>query len=225
MAGSTANSLRLLKGVAIRVRGRFRIKKCIVESLRDELGKEYFDRLPSEQKHHRISFGAVSFKKIDDRSAMLEKVHLAHCKNDCYHFEYSESNGPIYDERGKRYPFIKFDQDVTHILEKISSPANRALEVVYTLRSPKMALPVNLRTLKVGRLRLGGIKLLVRSEEGDQVSFLFDWEDRKSLTAIVRTRRKMAITTEWPAPLLARLTELMQGLRKGGLEYDITAQA
>jgi hypothetical protein len=224
MVSWTAKDLRLIKGLAIVVRGRFRVKKSIVQNIRKELGERYFEHQRPRVKRHRFSLGAVSFTKIDRQTAMVEKVHLAHCANDYYHFEYSESNGPIYDKRGKRYPFIKFDEDVSRILEKISSPAKRALEVAYTLPSPKMTASFKLHTLKVGRLRLGGMKLLVGSKEGNQVSFFLDWEDQKSVRAILRTRGKMAITSDWPAPLLARLTELMQRLRKGGLDHEIATR-
>jgi hypothetical protein len=221
MVRSAAKNLRLIKGLGILVRGRFRVKKSIVESIRDELGERYFKDQQSRGQRHRFSLQAVSFKKIDPQTAMLEKVDLTHCRNNYYHFEYSESNGPIYDERGKRYSFIKFDEDVSRILEKICSPAKRTLEVTYSLPSPKMTASFKLQTLKVGKLRLGAIKLLVGSEEGNQVSFLLDWEDQKSVKAILRTRRKMAITSDWPVPLLAGLTDTMQRLRKGGFDYEI----
>jgi len=224
MVRCAAKDLRLIKGLAIRVQGGFRVKKSIVQSIRKELGERYFEHQQPRAKHHRFSLAAVSFSEIDGQTAMLERVHLAHCRNDYYHFDYSESNGPIYDKRGKRYPFIKFDEDVRRILEKISSPVRRALEVAYTLPPTKLTASLKLHTLKVGRLRLGGIKLLVGSEEGNQVSFLLDWEDRKSVKAILRTRGKMAITSDWPVPLLAGLTHTMQALRKGGLDYAVATR-
>lgn len=225
MGISAAKNLKLIKGLAISVRGRFQIKRPSIESIRDELGESYFERRQGHGQDHSFSLQAASFKKIDPQTAMLEKVRLEHCKTDYYHFEYSESNGPIYDKRGKRDPFIKFDQDVTRILEKISGPAKRSLEVVYTLPSPKMTAFDKIHTLKVGGLRFGGMKLLVGRKEEDQVSFLLDWEDRKSVKAMVRTRCKMAITSDWPAPFLVRLTEIMQELRKGGLDYAFTSRA
>jgi len=224
MASWTATNLRLIKGLAIVVRGRFRVKKSIIESIRKELGERYFEHQQPQMKRHRFSLDAVSFTEIARQTAMLEKVRLAHCRNDNYHFEYSESNGPIYDGRGKRYPFIKFDEDVSRILEKIASPAKRDLEVVYTLPSAKITASFNLRTLKVGRLRLGGMKLFVRSEEGNQVSIFLDWEDQKSVRAILRTKRKVAITSDWPVPLLAGLTHTMQALRKGGFDYEMASR-
>lgn len=212
--------LKAIAGVSISARGRFLIKKSVIESITSIVGEEGTSRRTRSDKRHLFSLSAVSYRRIDDSRSMREQIELDHCHGSDFHFYYYESNGPSHSRDETPFSF-DYNTRAKRILDKLAySNAKKVLSIIYYLppatvpQRPKETYP------RFGGLEVCGIKLLMDKREGEQESLQIDWSDAEVLNATVDLNRKVSISKDLSITLLSQLRDIAEALEHTGLDYE-----
>ncbi len=202
--------LKLMKDLAIEVRGRFRISKQVISKVTTELGEDYVERRSSSGKSRLYAIRALSFREIDKNKVLSEQVSISHCEDAVYHFEYFTS---AVDKRSlqKKGQRIKYDDDVHRILTVLSPMKAKQLNLYFILPSVAFKRP-EMKALKLGNLAVGGMRLMLGSAPKREDSVILDWGNRSSVRPRVCLTRKIRICSEWPVALLEHLKGLLKTL-------------
>lgn len=208
--------LAAIKGIPLVARGRFQMKRALVEQIASELGEGYLRLHESPEKRHQYTLGAGSFVEVDEQFAMHESIEIAHCERGFVHFRYEESNGPKKAENGT--PLVSgYDDDVGKILDALSCVGSKSLQLTYSIR-PGGAPPIpSALTAGLGRISIAGLKVLIGHKRKGRDSVTLDWEDLEQVKATMQMTRALPITAEWPVILVKYTRDILEPLVEAGL--------